>query len=514
MSSRMAWKTMVPVLLAGLVYWGCSSDNETTVVPNTSEKPHPPEFLIITDTNPTFLRLHWEDVNNNELGFRIERSLQQSGGFAEIDTVGQNITTYTDTVTAGGRYYYRVRSYTAQAISDPTETAWGDAVDNDTPATPTVVSPPNSELDVLPGAGLNWRGSDPNDDAIIYDVYLGNSLSLLKKVATTTDTFYNPADSLEINKSYFWRIKAMDPYGATGLSPVWRFAMQVDRVVVEQGYFIMGNTAINEHPGNPIRLNAFSMDKFEVTNQQFVNFLNETWERNLIRRVGGVVSDLAGVHVYCELNRQDTDTKIDFDTNRGIFYVEAGWEDHPVVEVTWHGAKAYCDFFHRQLPTEAQWEKAARGTGTAYGDTIIYITAGSDTVDIIQVGLGNPYPWGNTISSPYANYMSSGDPYESTIEVGTTPVGFYDGSTHGGFSTRNNASPYGIFDMGGNVLEWTADWEGPYSNPHSPPTTGQLKVIRGGSWRSLPGGLKTWLRNATFPDSTDNAIGFRTVGSP
>ena len=108
MSSRLIWATPVLILLAGLLLFACSSDDENPVVP-PPEVPTPsaPEFFIVADTSPTFLRLEWEDVSDDEIGFRVERSLQESTGFAELDTTAADLTEYTDgTVEAGGRYYY------------------------------------------------------------------------------------------------------------------------------------------------------------------------------------------------------------------------------------------------------------------------------------------------------------------------------------------------------------------------------------------------------------------------
>jgi formylglycine-generating enzyme required for sulfatase activity len=500
----------------GLLFSGCSSDEAPTVAEPTGPGPHIPEFLIVSSTSPTFLRLTWEDVSDDELGFTVERSLQLADGYAVIDTVAADVATYTDgTVEAGGRYYYRVRSYDSEVQSEPTAAVGADAVTNATPALPSSPLPGNGSLDILPGMRLSWRGGDPDGDPVTYDVFLSTTLAEVPVVGTVVgDTSLVPPDSLQLNRRYFWRVKATDPGGASALSPIWGFAMKIERIVVPGGYFVMGDVEDSPHPGNPIWVDAFSMDKFEVTNQQYADFLTEAARRRLIRREGGLVKDIAGEHIWFELGSADADSRIFYDTDRRIYRVEPGWESHPAIEVSWYGAKAFAALFNRRLPSEAEWEMAARGTGTDLGDTTFIIEVAPDSSAQIAVGLGRPFPWGLTISPSHANYQNSGDPFESRLGVGTTPVGFFDGTTRGGFPTIDNSNEAGVYDLAGNVYEWTEDWQGAYRKPHAPPVTGHLKVIRGGSWRKTTESALTWNRTWTFPDSTDNSIGFRTAGLP
>ncbi|MBD3335859.1 MAG: SUMF1/EgtB/PvdO family nonheme iron enzyme [Candidatus Eisenbacteria bacterium] len=507
--------------LAAAAVWllsSCSSDDENPVVVIEEELlPQPAEFLIISDTSPTSLRLRWEDVSDDERGFSIERSLQPASGFAEIDTVEADVTSYRDeSVEAGGVYYYRVLSYNANGMSDPSVVVRGEAVANGTPASPALPQPPDGGRGILPGVTLSWTGSDPDGDLLTYEIYLGTSLAILNLVSTQDgDTAFTPADTLQLNLGYFWRVKATDPHGATALSPVWGFAMEIERVNIPEGYFVMGDSAEFLHPGSPVRVGAFSLDRYEVTNQQFVDFLNQALRDQLLRRENGRVLDLAGTVFWCDLKSRDPHSKIVYDHERNIFVVDPGFETHPAVEVTWHGARAFADYYGRRLPTEAEWEKAARGVVTDLGEEEFPIIVGQDTVEVVVLGVGLPYPWGAELESNAANYLRSGDPFETSLGVGTAPVGFYDGAVHGGYDTRNNASPYGVFDLAGNVYEWTEDWFADYRKPHNPPpdpTTSHMKVIRGGSWRSRSGSILTWIRNASFPDSSDNSIGFRTAG--
>jgi len=185
-----------------------------------------------------------------------------------------------------------------------------------------------------------------------------------------------------------------------------------------------------------------------VTNAQYASYLNEALAAGDIEvNVDNeVIAYYAGDEFHAHKNEveitagdklhvplDDPDLRLVY--QGGTFSVETGYENHPVTMVTWFGANAYCEFYGGRLPTEAEWEKAARGTE------------------------GLPFPWGNEIEHNNANFYSSKDPFEKGIgKLGnTTPVGFYNGSTYDGYVTLNSPSPYGLYDMAGNVLEWTGD---------------------------------------------------------
>ncbi len=172
-----------------------------------------------------------------------------------------------------------------------------------------------------------------------------------------------------------------------------------------------------------------------------------------------------------------TDLRLAYDGK--TFGVKPGYEYHPMTVVTWFGAKAYCDFHGWRLPTEAEWEKAARGPDA------------------------RPYPWGDSLAKGNANYYASGDPFERTVGAlgDTTPVGFYNGKTHDGYSTLDSPSPYGIYDMAGNVWQWTVNV---YEGEH-------YRYMRGGSKSDYGYDLRVWTRNNVRPDYFSPNVGFRCV---
>jgi formylglycine-generating enzyme required for sulfatase activity len=164
--------------------------------------------------------------------------------------------------------------------------------------------------------------------------------------------------------------------------------------------------------------------------------------------------------------------------NGSSFQVLKGYENHPMTNVSWFGARGYCEYNNYRLPTELEWEKAARGS------------------------LDNrPFPWGEEIARNNANYYTSRDPFEDMNAYGsrTSPVGFYNGQSYAGYSTLNSASPYGLYDMAGNVWQWTGDVYAGQS----------YRYLRGGSKDTHDMDLRIWVRNSAVPTYYSPDVGFR-----
>jgi len=234
-------------------------------------------------------------------------------------------------------------------------------------------------------------------------------------------------------------------------------------VSIPAGEFTMGSTGneADERPVIEVELDAFLMDKTEVTNAMYARCVSDD---------------------KCIPPRSNTSISQN-DSNGSYYYGNPAFDNYPVVFVSWNDAKNYCKWADRRLPTEAEWEKAASWVPTQ--------------------GIKRLYPWGNRIDCSYANYYGNGNDLcvGDTTEVGSYPKG---------------ASFYGILDMAGNVWEWVADRYDPEyygkSDDDNPtgPRSGDYIVIRGGSFltgRST--GIRSSDRDYLPPDNTSHNVGFR-----
>jgi len=230
-------------------------------------------------------------------------------------------------------------------------------------------------------------------------------------------------------------------------------------VLVPAGPFVMGRNdrAPNEYPAHTVTLNDYYIDQFETNNLSFAEFLNE------------MGNQFEGNANWIEVN--DPDLRIHLVDN--VWQVDAGFENYPMNEVTWYGARAYCLWRGGRLPTEAEWEKAARGTD------------------------GRTFPWGEDISCDLANFAGC---VHASVPVDSYPDG---------------VSPYGAYNMAGNVMEWVEDWYqrdyyqySPSENPTGP-ESGDYKIFRGGSWYLVSGNVRTTYRFAKLQVLTFVSNGLR-----
>jgi formylglycine-generating enzyme required for sulfatase activity len=230
---------------------------------------------------------------------------------------------------------------------------------------------------------------------------------------------------------------------------------------IPAGEFAMGSRDghPDERPVHPVYLEAFHIDKYEVTNQQYLQFIQSE-------------TRLCEDHVCLDTRAENPDSHIFYQNGR--YRVEAGYEQHPVTLVSWFGAQAYCQHQGKRLPSEAEWEKAARGPD------------------------GRTYPWGDVVDPARLN---AGGHVGDTTPVGSYPAG---------------ASPYGVCDLAGNVWEWTADWYRAYpaSSHHSAFFGEKYKVVRGGSWNHPVSDARTTLRDLAHPARRIHVVGFRCARSP
>ena len=245
-----------------------------------------------------------------------------------------------------------------------------------------------------------------------------------------------------------------DPVAVPQLQPEADLPEKQDAemVYIPAGMFIMGTDAENEpmssKPAHRVDLKGYWIDRYEVTNSQY--------------------AECVAVRYCNEPHELSSATRSDYFTNEA-------YADYPVIHVDWNQANAYCSWVGKRLPTEAEWEKAARGSGS-------YI-----------------YPWGNELPGilpMQVNQFETGD----TVPVDSFPEG---------------TSPYGVFNMAGNVWEWTADQfdryyygKSPSENPKSV-TGGVDYVIRGYSWAYPFTNYQITARSSNYVLNHTYDLGFR-----
>jgi iron(II)-dependent oxidoreductase len=256
------------------------------------------------------------------------------------------------------------------------------------------------------------------------------------------------------------------------LATIAQLAQASPAITIPAGWFQMGTNRIDddpyglgtqfdntELPQRQVWLDAFEIDRDEVSIAEFLAFL-QGQHREPPEQLQRLIWHIITVHFMPDP-------------------VIASW---PVLYITWSEAAEFCTARGKRLPTEAEWEKAARGTD------------------------GNLFPWGRTKPAPglavFGQYHVHEIPLVAAVNSG-----------------EDGQSPYGVRHMAGNVAEWVQDWFGfdyysimPERNPKGP-NTGRYKSARGGSWKSHPNLLRTASRNGALPDQRSATIGFRCAKS-
>jgi len=259
-----------------------------------------------------------------------------------------------------------------------------------------------------------------------------------------------------------------------------------DYLLVSAGEFLMGDNFnegnSDEIPVHKVYLDAYYIGKYKITNGDYKKFMEDGGYSN---------ADYWTADGFGEYGSEPEFWHSPHDKGGGT----DGSDNYPVVGVSWFEAMAYCVWLSEKtghtyrLPTEAEWEKAARGADQ------------------------KRYAWGNEIDKYHANY----DYGQERNTMVLTPVGYFDGSSRDGFNTDNNASPYGAYDMTGNVSEWCLDWYdmeyysySPEKNPRGP-DAGDSRVLRGGGYVDSAYYQRMAQRHKTGAHFKGYKTGFRCV---
>ena len=299
-----------------------------------------------------------------------------------------------------------------------------------------------------------------------------------------------------------------DPSPASAVqNPDVHTALQVEQVMVPAGEFIRGSNReddlamrqqygfpaplfVDEHPQKKMHLNGFKIDTYEVTNKQFKTYILETkrmlpfaWMSNGY----AIAEDQLNMLDLEKLRKMATDVfALDVDTRAmdksalvsAMLKQQQMQDNYPVADVNWFAAKAFCEWRGARLPSETEWEKAARGPQ------------------------GFEFPWGNEWDPKITNTGDDGE-----WDEGMAPVGSYP----------KNKSPYGAYDMSGNVWEWVEDWYEPYAgSDYQTAAFGKHnRVIRGGGGGVGHYAISYFFRGATRqfaePEMESEDVGFRCV---
>ncbi len=457
--------------------------------PNAPSVPSPYNYAT---NQPTTITLSWNcsdpdgDAVTYDVYFGIDASsmtkvsINQSGSTLNIGDLR--------TLSYGTTYYWKVVAKDNKGATTEGPEWKFTTQSNRAPNTPSNPSPSNNVTNQPLTMTLSWDCSDPDGDILTYDVYFGTSSNPTTKISTSQSGRTLNRSNLSYGTTYYWKVVAKDSKGATTEGPEWRFTTQSapttsytpssivpQMVLVDKGSFTMGDTwgggGSDEKPTHKVTFTYdFYIGKYEVTFNEYDAFCNATgrskpsdsgWGRGTRPVIWVSWNDAIA---YCNWLSEKEKLPKSYDSNGNLLDKDGRVTTDPSKVVGY------------RLPTEAEWEYAARGGNKSKG----YKYSGSDNVDVDNVA------W-----------------YDLNSGLKTQEVG------------KKAPNELGIYDMSGNVWEWCSDWydsgyyaKSPTTNPYNS-TAGSGRGGRGGSWYSSATDARVADRSSYSPTYTYYSLGFR-----
>ncbi|TKJ40445.1 hypothetical protein CEE37_09015 [candidate division LCP-89 bacterium B3_LCP] len=418
---------------------------------------------------PTSMTFSWQEIVSAD-DYHLQVSTDQNFGSTFADVGGIDSTSYAATGMAyNTQYYWRARSHGTSGYSGWSD-VWSFTTGDEppTPPPPPILStPPDNAQNQSTSPTLSWNSSSGAEDYHLQVSTSSQFSSTIYDEENLTSTSQS-VTGLDYETEYFWRVRAHNSAGYSDWSDVWSFTTEEqgsggEMVLIPAGEFIMGSETVggSATPEHPVYLDAYWIDKYEVNNYEYKLFCDATGGASLYPPDPG------------------------FSTMPNYFL---DYPNYPVVNVDWFDASDYAAWAGKRLPTEAEWERAAKGDQD-----------------------NRLWPWGDDFNALiggttyHANVSGTADGWQYTAPVGTYPTG---------------VSPAGCYDMAGNVWEWCNDWydynyysSSPYNNPPGP-TSGPGRVLRGGSWDDGSSYARCARRGWLGPWYPHDYIGFRCSRTP
>jgi len=475
-----------------------ANSNEATATPEAGVVVVPPPGDLTAAGGDGRVDLTWTAPTDTSgvSGYAVYRSTTSGSGYARLNAtlvaVGTNA--YSDTtVTNGTPYYYVVRSVApgAQESANSNEA-------HATPQSGAIIVPAPSVLSAIGGDGqvdLTW--SEPGDTsgvsgyAVYRSVTSGSGYSRINGTLVGVGTHTYSDTTVTNGTPYYYVVRSVAPGGQESANSNQAMAtpqagfsawilnakdasMRLMGVAAGAAVFGADDGDGTEQPQFTATLPAYYIGETEVTNAQYARFLSDA------KPSSGTLA------TWIELR---SDEWMEIQRSGDTYTPLAGREDHPVVFVSWHGAKAYCDWAGLRLPTELEWEKGARGTD------------------------GREYPWGGS------GYLNGWDPTKCRNQ--SNQASYPPAGTCEAFDYAAGISPMGLYNTSGDVWEWCADWfdasvYAQYATGNlTPPSTGTGRVLRGGGWdQATTSAFRCATRGFIAPEDTHSYVGFRCAASP